>query len=103
VNSSLKIRKADPDEYSEIEKIFEAQGLENNKNGVTLLKGYAVEVPDRIIGGAEVMLQDGEYTFSIAIDDPYIRKGNWKVFISNCKTRHPEFWCSEDHDPSKNS
>jgi hypothetical protein len=34
MNDMFKIRKAEPDEYPEIEKIFEAQGLENNKNSV---------------------------------------------------------------------
>jgi len=38
VSTSFKIRKADPGEYSEIERIFEGQGLENNKSGVTILE-----------------------------------------------------------------
>ena len=67
----IKIRNADPDDYSEIEQIFEAQGLENNKSGVAILKGYVVEKGDQLIGGAEVMLQDGEYTFSVAVDDDF--------------------------------
>lgn len=67
----IKIRKADPDDYSEIEQIFEAQGLENNKSGVAILNGYVVEKGDQLIGGAEVMLQDGEYTFSVAVDDDF--------------------------------
>ncbi len=71
MSASFKIRKTDPGEYSEIEKIFEAQGLENNKSGVTILKGYAVETGDELIGGAEIMLQDGEYTFSVAVDDDF--------------------------------
>ena len=71
----FKIRKAEPDEYPEIERIFEAQGLENNKNGVTVYKGYLVEVFDRLIGGAEVMLQDGEYTFSVAVNDNFRGQG----------------------------
>lgn len=71
----FKIRKAEPDEYHEIERIFEAQGLENNKTGVKVLKGYSVEVFDRLIGGAEVMLQDGEYTFSVAVNDDFKGQG----------------------------
>ena len=67
----IKIRNADPDEYLKIEQIFEAQGLENNKSGVAILKGYVVEKGDQLIGGAEVMLQDGEYTFSVAVDDDF--------------------------------
>ena len=67
----IKIRNADPDEYSEIEQIFEAQGLENNKSGVAILKGYVVENGDQLIGGAEIMLQEGEYTFSVALDDDF--------------------------------
>ena len=39
----IRIRNADPDEYFEIEQIFEAQGLENNKSGVAIVKGYVVE------------------------------------------------------------
>lgn len=71
----FKIRKAEPDEYPEIERIFEAQGLENNRTGVKVLKGYSVEVLDRLIGGAEVMLQDGEYTFSVAVNDDFKGQG----------------------------
>lgn len=70
-----KIRTAEPDEYSEIERIFEAQGLENNKTGVTILKGYSVKLIDKLIGGAELMLQDGEYTFSVAIIDDFKGQG----------------------------
>jgi len=71
----FKIRKAEPDEYPEIERIFEDQGLENNKTGVKIFKGYSVTVSDRLIGGAEVMLQDGEYTFSVAVNDDYKGQG----------------------------
>ncbi len=71
MSASFKIRRIDPGEYSEIEKIFEAQGLESNKSGVTILKGYTVETGDELIGGAEIMLQDGEYTFSVAVDDKF--------------------------------
>ena len=71
----LKIRKAETNEYPEIERIFEAQGLENNKTGVKILKGYSVEVFDKLIGGAEVMLQDGEYTFSVAVIDDFKGQG----------------------------
>jgi len=71
----FKIRKAEPDEYPEIERIFKAQGLENNKTGVKVFKGYSVEVLDRLIGGAEVMFQDGEYTFSVAVDDFFKGQG----------------------------
>lgn len=71
----FKIRKAEPDEYSEIERIFEAQGLENNKTGVKVFNGYSVEVFDRLIGGAEVMLQEGEYTFSVAVIDDFKGQG----------------------------
>ena len=71
MSASFKIRTANPGEYSEIEKIFEAQGLENNKSGVTVLKGYAVDTGDELIGGAEVILQDGEYTLSIAVVDDF--------------------------------
>ena len=67
----INIRNANPDEYFEIEQIFEAQGLENNKNGVAILKGYVVEKGDQLIGGAEIMLQKGEYTFSVALDDDF--------------------------------
>ena len=106
MSASFKIRKTDPGEYSEIEKIFEAQGLENNKSGVTILKGYAVETRDELIGGAEIMLQDGEYTFSIAVDDDFkilgigkslfqmvkkeIRSLGAKRIMIQAKT--PEYW-----------
>ncbi|MDA3790191.1 MAG: GNAT family N-acetyltransferase [Desulfobacula sp.] len=75
MHEAVKIRKAEPDEYPEIEKIFEAQGLENNKDGTEVLNGYSVEAFDKLIGGAEVMLQDGEYTFSVAIDDNFKGQG----------------------------
>ncbi len=71
MSTLFKIRKADPGEYSEIEKIFEVQGLENHISGVTILKGYAVETGDELTGGAEIILQDGEYTFSVAVDDDF--------------------------------
>ncbi len=106
MSASYNIRKTDPGEYSEIEKIFEAQGLENNKSGVTVLKGYAVETRDELIGGAEIMLQDGEYTFSIAVDDEFkilgigkslfqmvkkeIRSLGAKRIMIQAKT--PEYW-----------
>ena len=106
MSASFKIRKTDPGEYSEIEKIFEAQGLENNKSGVTILKGYAVETRDELIGGAEIMLQDGEYTFSVAVDDDFkilgigkslfqmvkkeIRSLGAKRIMIQAKT--PEYW-----------
>ena len=106
MSASFKIRKTDPDEYSEIEKIFEAQGLENNKSGVTILKRYAVETGDELIGGAEIMLQNGEYTFSIAVDDDFkilgigkslfqmvkkeIRSLGAKRIMIQAKT--PEYW-----------
>ena len=67
----IKIRNADPNEYPEIEQIFEAQGLENNKSGVAILKGFVAEKGDQLIGGAEVILQDEEYTFSVAVDDDF--------------------------------
>ena len=106
MNSSFKIREADIAEYSEIEKVFEAQGLENNKNGVTVLKGYAVEVSDRLIGGAELILQEEEYTFSIAIDTPYKGRGIGKYLFQTVKkelrslgakriliqAKTPEYW-----------
>lgn len=85
MGEKFEIRKAEPDKYPEIEKIFVAQGLENNKTGVEILKGYAVEVLNRIVGGAEVMLQDGEYTFSIAIDDPFKRRGVGKILFQKVK------------------
>ena len=71
----FKIRKAEPDEYPEIERIFKAQGLENKKSGVKEFKGYSVEVFGRQVGGAEVMLQDGEYTFSVAVEDDFKGQG----------------------------
>lgn len=67
----IQIRNVDPGEFSEIEQIFEAQGLENNKNGVDILKGFVVEKGEQLIGGAEIILQDGEYSFSIAVDDDF--------------------------------
>ncbi len=85
MSASYNIRKTDPGEYSEIEKIFEAQGLENNKSGVTVLKGYAVETRDELIGGAEIMLQDGEYTFSIAVDDEFKIMGIGKSLFQMVK------------------
>lgn len=75
MGEEFKIRNAEPDEYPEIERIFEAQGLENNKTGVKIIKGYSVEVFGRLIGGAEVMLQDGEYTFSVAVIDDFKGQG----------------------------
>jgi len=71
----IKIRDADPNEYPEIEQIFEAQGLENNKSDVAILKGFVVEKGDQLIGGAEVILQDEEYTFSVAVDDDFQMSG----------------------------
>jgi N-acetylglutamate synthase-like GNAT family acetyltransferase len=71
----FKIRMVGPDEYPEIERIFVAQGLENNKSGVEVFKGYSVEAFDKRIGGAQVMLQDGEYTFSVAVDDDFKGQG----------------------------
>ena len=100
------MRKSDPGEYSKIEKIFEAQGLENNHSGVTILNGYTVETGDELIGGAEIMLQEGEYTFSIAVDDDFkilgigkslfqmvkkeIRSLGAKRIMIQAKT--PEYW-----------
>lgn len=66
-----QIKEAGPNQYPAIEKILEAQGLENNKTDVKVLKGYLVRISDHLIGGAEVMLQSGEYTFSIAIHDRF--------------------------------
>ncbi len=106
MSTSFKIRKTDPGEFSEIEKIFEAQGLENNKRGVTVLKGYAVETGDELIGGAEIMLQNGEYTFSIAVDDNFKIQGIGKSLFQMVKkeirslgakrimiqAKTPEYW-----------
>lgn len=75
MEETFTIRKVEPDRFPEIEEIFEAQGLENNKAEVEIHKGYAVEVSDRLIGGAEVMLQEGEYTFSVALDDTFKGRG----------------------------
>ncbi|MBU1340076.1 MAG: GNAT family N-acetyltransferase [Proteobacteria bacterium] len=75
MSETFKIRKAEPDEYPGIEKIFKVQGLENNKSGVEILKGYSVEAFDKLIGGAEVMVQDGEYTFSVAVDANFKGQG----------------------------
>jgi len=85
MNDMFKIRKAEPDEYPEIEKIFKAQGLENNKNGVEIFKGYSVETLNKLIGGAEVMFQDGEYTFSVAVDDDYKGQGIGKSLFQLVK------------------
>ena len=106
MSTSFKIRKTDPGEYSKIEKIFEAQGLENNKSGVTILKGYAVEIKDELIGGAEIMLQDGEYTFSVAVHDEFKTLGIGKSLFQMVKkeirslgakrimiqAKTPEYW-----------
>lgn len=81
----FEIRGAEPDKYPEIEKIFVAQGLENNKAGVEILKGYTVEVLNSIVGGAEVILQDGEYTFSIAIDNSFKKRGIGKFLFQKVK------------------
>jgi N-acetylglutamate synthase-like GNAT family acetyltransferase len=103
---SFKIRQAEPSEYSEIERIFTAQGLENNKSGVTLLKGYAVETGDELIAGAEIMLQEGEYTFSVAVDDEFKNRGIGKTLFQMVKdeirslgakrimiqAKTPEYW-----------
>lgn len=75
IGDAFNIKEVEPEQFPAIENIFEAQGLENNKTGVEILKGYAVEASNRLIGGAEVMLQDGEYTFSVAINDPFKRQG----------------------------
>ena len=85
MGEAFKIRKAEPDEYPEIERIFEAQGLENNKSGVEVFKGYSVEAFDKRIGGAEVMLQDGEYTFSVAVDDDFKGQGIGKSLFQMVK------------------
>jgi N-acetylglutamate synthase-like GNAT family acetyltransferase len=85
MGEKFEIRKVEPDNYPEIEKIFVSEGLENNKTGVEILKGYTVEVLNNIVGGAEVMLQDGEYTFSIAIDDSFKRQGVGKVLFQKVK------------------
>jgi len=71
----IKFRNADPNEYPEIEQLFKAQGLENHKSGVAILKGFVVEKGDQLIGGAEVILQDEEYTFSVAVDDEFKMSG----------------------------
>lgn len=75
MEDTFKIKQIDPDAYPEIERIFEAQGLENHKTGVEILKGYSVEASDQLIGGAEVILQDGEFTFSVAVNDNYKNRG----------------------------
>lgn len=85
MEETFKIRKVESDKFPEIERIFEAQGLENNTTGVEFLKGYAVEVFDRLIGGAEVMLQEGEYTFSVAIDDSFKGRGIGKSLFKIVK------------------
>ena len=106
MSASFKIRETDPGEYSEIEKIFKAQGLENNKSRVTILKGYAVEAGNELIGGAEIMLQDGEYTFSVAVDDDFRILGIGKSLFQMVKreiqslgakrimiqAKTPEYW-----------
>lgn len=106
MSTSFKIRKANPGEYSEIERIFEAQGLENNKSGVTILEGYAVETRDGLIAGAEILLQDGEYTFSVAVDDEFKILGIGKSLFQMVKdeililgakrimiqAKTPEYW-----------
>lgn len=106
MSTSFKIRKANPDEYSEIERIFEAQGLENNKSRVTILEGYAVETRDELIAGAEILLQEGEYTFSVAVDDEYKILGIGKSLFQMVKdeilslgakrimiqAKTPEYW-----------
>jgi N-acetylglutamate synthase-like GNAT family acetyltransferase len=83
IGDAFKVKAVEPDQFPAIEKIFEAQGLENNKSGVEILKGYAVEASHRLIGGAEVMLQDGEYTFSVAINDPFKRQGIGKYLFQS--------------------
>lgn len=112
MNESFKIRKADSSEYSEIEKIFEAQGLENNKDGVTIFKGYAVESGDELIGGAQIKLQDGEYTFSIAVNDDFKMLGIGKSLFQIVKkdirslgakrimiqAKTPEYWSKFEFD-----
>lgn len=82
---TFTIRPVEPDRFPEIEKMFEAQGLENNKTGVEILKGYAIEASGRLIGGAEVMLQEGEYTFSVAVDDPFKGRGIGKSLFQTVK------------------
>lgn len=89
MGEAFNIRKAEVDEYPEIERIFEAQGLENNKTGVKVFKGYSVEVFNRLIGGAEVMLQDGEYTFSVAVEDDFKGRGIGKSLFQMVKK---EIW-----------
>ena len=85
MEEAFTISRVEPDKFPEIEEIFEAQGLENNKARVKILKGFAVEVFDRLIGGAEVMLQEGEYTFSVAIDDPFKGRGIGKSLFQILK------------------
>jgi len=85
MNKAFQIRMVEPDEYPEIEKIFVAQGLGNNKSGVEVFKGYSVEAFDKQIGGAEVMLQDGEYTFSVAVDDDFKGHGIGKSLFQMVK------------------
>jgi N-acetylglutamate synthase-like GNAT family acetyltransferase len=106
MEEAFTIREFEPDKLPEIERIFEAQGLENSKIGVEIIKGYAVEVFDRLIGGAEVMLQEGEYTFSVAIDDPFKGRGIGKSLFQRVKkeihdlgakkimiqAKTPEYW-----------
>ena len=75
MNETITIMEVEPDKYPEIEGIFKAQGLENKKSGVKVFKGYSVEVFGRQVGGAEVMLQDGEYTFSVAVEDDFKGQG----------------------------
>ena len=71
----FKIKRAESDKYPQIEEIFEAQGLEINETGVNVIKGYLVEVLDRIVGGSELILQDGEYTFSVAVNNDFKGQG----------------------------
>lgn len=85
MNETITIMEVEPDKFPEIEGIFEAQGLENKKTGVEILKGYVVEASDRLIGGAEVMLQEGEYTFAVAIDGPYKGRGIGKSLFQIVK------------------
>jgi len=85
MDKAFKIMRVEPDQYPEIERIFEAQGLENNKSDVEIIKGYSVEAFDKLIGGAEVMLQDGEYTFSVAVDDGFKGQGIGKSLFQMVK------------------
>ncbi len=85
MDKTLKIMVVEPTDYPEIEKIFVAQGLENNKSGVEVFKGYSVQSFDKRVGGAEVMLQDGEYTFSVAVDDDFKRQGIGKTLFQIVK------------------